>query len=114
MKLISWPQAGVLLLGFVFVMLFLFLPFSQFNIFYVQDEVIGSGVNVYEVTCPAPIDQPSCDDYVSPIRRAVCDDCNDRAGTRMTGFWVLESLTVLGTAAGYVIAGRLQKQKSTT
>jgi hypothetical protein len=32
----------------------------------------------------------------------------------MTGFWVLESLTVLGTAAGYVIAGRLQKQKSTT
>ncbi len=110
MKLMSWPQAIVLLVGLLIILLCLIIPFSPFTIYYTHESALG-GVTIYTVTCPAPVDQPSCDEYAGPIRAAICEDCNDYASTQMTWFWILFSLTIVGTVAGYFYMGRLQALK---
>ncbi len=110
MRFMSWPQAIVLGIGLLLVLLTLLIPYSSYNIFYAHETATG-GVTVYTVTCPAPVDQPSCDEFAGPVKAAICEDCNQIASSEMTWFWILFSLTIVGTIAGYFITGYLQAQK---
>ena len=112
MRYLSWPQGIVLLVGLVIVLVCLILPFSAFNVWYYWEEVIGGGYNYVAVTCPAPVDQPSCDGIAGDVAAAICETCSDHASTKMTWFWTLFGLTIVGTAAGYVIAGRETAKKA--
>ncbi len=107
MKWISWPQALVLLIGVGLILLALVIPFSHFSIYYTHESPLGNATTSYTVTCPPPVDQPSCDEYESRLKAAICEDCNDQASTQMTWFWILFSLLILGTAAAYFYMGRM-------
>ncbi len=106
MRFTSWPQGIVLLIGLLVIMVCLMIPFLDFTISYTHESASGD-VTIHTVTCPAPVDQPSCDEYEGPVKVAICEDCNDQASTQMTWFWILFSLAIVGTAAAYFYVGRL-------
>ena len=112
MKFASWPQFWILVGGLFIILLLLIIPYTSYNVYYAPEESpVEGALPILMVTCPAPVDQPSCDEFTSPVKADICEDCNRFASNKMTWFWTLFGLTIAGGIGLYVYVGYLQAQK---